>query len=108
MGKLTETSKDIGITLTKFEVKILKKKRYSELTFMHNILAKYWQNSIFMTTFCQVFSSTLLLYRQKQYNTKKQKKKWAYLENCTSDLLLTKTIGFFFFLIRISVFSLSY
>ena len=50
-GKLIETSRDTRNTLAKFEDKILQNKN----TCMHKILAKYWQNYVFMATFCHLF-----------------------------------------------------
>ena len=70
-GKLTQTSKDTRNTLATLEDKILQNKDTG--TFMHKILAKYWQNYIFMTTFCQFSSLSLSMYWQKQYHTKKSK-----------------------------------
>ena len=62
---------------------------------MDKILAKCWQNYIFMTTVCQFSISISSIYWQKQYYTKE-----AHFEKGMSDCLQTKTI-------LISVVSLS-
>ena len=88
--------------MTKFQEKILRNNNNNnkkQCPFVHKILAKYWQNYIFMTTVCN-FPHLCYQYIGKNNIIQKNKKR-AYLENGTSDCPQTKAL-------LISVVSLSW